>query len=103
MVSCCRLHQTINYDSLEKYLRLTFTQPLILNCTTNAGVLKEGDGRARAEFGVMITLYYKSRYFKLNHTTDFSSYRGDGKTPAVFLSSSLLGYVLRESIDIDEN
>ena len=37
--------------------------------------------------------YYKPRHFKLNHATDFSSYRGDGKTPAVFLSFSLLGYV----------
>ena len=77
----------------------TASQPQLYNKCRS----KEGDGRARAEFGVMITLYYKSRYFKLNHTTDFSSYRGDGKTQPVFLSSSLLGYVLRESIDIDEN
>ena len=32
------LHQNVNYNSLEKYLCLTFTQPLNLNRTTNAGI-----------------------------------------------------------------
>ena len=38
-----------------------------------------------------------------HNRTELSSYREDGKTPAVFLSSSLLVYVIRESIDIDDN
>ena len=41
MVSCCWLHQNVNYNSLEKYLRLTCTQPLNLNRTTNAGIREE--------------------------------------------------------------
>ena len=49
------------------------------------------------------TFLLQASTFQLNRTTELSSYREDGKTPAVFLSSSLLGYVIRESIDIDEN
>ena len=90
----------------------TTSQPQLYNKCGNKG----GDRRARAEFIVYDYSFhvkfeynnlkqsdYKPRHFKLNHTTYFSNYRGDGETPAVFLSSSLLGYVIRESIDIDEN
>ena len=55
-VSCSRLHENLNYNSLEKYLFLAFPQPLNLNRTTNAGI-RGVDGRARAEFIVMITLF----------------------------------------------
>ena len=55
MVSCCWLHQNVNYNSLDKYLRLTFTQPLNLNRTTNE--------RTPAELIVMITLFLPNLWF----------------------------------------
>ena len=111
------LHQNVNYNSLEKYLCLTFPQPLNLNCITKAGIREETvEPEPNSQWWLLFShqicdFEYKFetfilqalRHFKFNHPTDLSSYREDGETPAVFLSFSLLGYVISESIDINEN
>ena len=109
---------------MSRGLRILRIIPFKLNHTTDFSSYSPGDGKAPADFLPSFLGYviresvdsdekkqmvicdfdhkfdnscYKPRPFKLNHTTDFSSYRGDGKTPADFHPSSL-GYVIREII-----